>query len=216
MALIAHALASVAELKSYGGFAGSTQDGNFEDALNRATAWLEGQKNGHFVTRGDAMEYHSLWDGRRQLQLSQFPTIAVTSIHESASIPPVYDATTLLTAGADYQIDKDLGIVRRVSSGALFPWASGYRAIKAVHSYGYRKLDATPVAALPIPDDLKLLCLFVATTIFKESDRARWGVSSVTDAQGTVTRYLGYLPPDMRDVLSSYRRRIYDRTWEAA
>jgi len=56
----------------------------------------------------------------------------------------------------------------------------------------------------------------VATTIFKESDRARWGVSSVTDAQGSVTRYLGYLPPDMKERLGSYRRRARHRTWEAA
>jgi len=216
MALLAHALASVLELKSYGGFAGSTQDGNFEDALNRATAWLESEDNRQFVTRGDITEYHSLWDGRCELRLSQFPTIAIASIHESSSAPPVYDATTLLTAGTDYQVDKELGCVRRIRSGSLSSWISGYRAIKAIHSYGFRKLDATPPAALPVPDDLKLLCLFVATTIFKESDRARWGVSSVTDAMGSVTRYLGYLPPDMKERLGSYRRRARHRTWEAA
>ncbi len=216
MSLAADALASVQELKEYAGFSGESQDGNLENAINRATAWLEGQANRHFVTRGDVIEYHSLWDGRCELQLSQFPTIAIASIHESSGMPPAYGATELLVEGIDYQVDKAVGCVRRIQSGALCSWAMGYRAIKAVHSYGFRELDGSPETALPIPDDLKLLCLFVAVTIFKESDRARWGISSVTDAQGTVTRYLGYLPPDMKDILVSYRRRMFDRTWELA
>jgi hypothetical protein len=214
MALNAQALASVAEMKAELELAGDAQDLKLEKALNRATAWIEGQANRHFVTRGDVLEYHSLWDGRPELALSYYPTVAVASVYESWSLPPVHDATTLLTEGTDFQLDKPHGVLRRISSGALCPWASGYRAIKITHSYGFQKLDGSPAEAEPIPDDLKQLCLFVATTIFKESDRGRWGISSVTDAQGTVTRYLGYLPPDMKDVLVSYRRRVYDRTWE--
>jgi len=212
--LAAHALVSTAELKTYAGFSGASQEGALEDAINAATGWLESEANRQFVTRGDVTEYHWLHNYRCELKLSHFPTIAVASIHESGDVPPVYDGSTLLVGGTDYQLDKAIGCAKRVRGGALSYWAAGYRAIKVVHSYGYRKTDGTPTLALPVPEELKLLCKFVAVSIFKESDRARWGISSVTDAQGSVTRFLGYLPPDMKAQLESHRRFAIDRTWE--
>jgi hypothetical protein len=216
MALSPYALVSLSELRPYAGLEGGGQDDALEAAIGRATAWLESHASRHFVTRGSRTEYHTVHDGSTEIVLSQLPTIAVTSIHESTALPPVYDATSLLVADTDYQLDREHGRVRRLSSGCPTPWGAGTRAIRVVHSYGYRDVAGLPAEAEPVPDDIKLLALFTATAIFKESDRARWGVSSVTDAMGSVTRYLGYLPPDMKDVLLSYRRREYHRTWELA
>ena len=208
MALSDYALVTPTELKTYRGAEGSDEDARLTDAINRATFWLEGETNRKFITRGSVTEYHST-RGQSTIQLSQWPLISVTSIHESTASPRAYDSGSLLTADTDYVMDAETGQVHRLRSSELSPWATGRRAIKVVFDYGYADTDA-------VPEDLKLLALFVASGIYTESDRKRWGVSSVTDAQGSVTRFLGYLPPDMRAHLEMYRRRDVDRTWEAA
>lgn len=214
MALNAQALVSVAELKDELKYSGTGENLNLERAINRATAWLESEIKEHLVTRGDVTEYHTVYNRRTTLRLSHSRTIAITSVHESTALPPVYDATTLLTASTDYQHVAELGELRRLKSGALYPWITGYRAIQVIHSYGYRKLDGTPTTAALIPDDLKKLCLIVAAGMFEGPHRAR--DESSADALGSATRFLGYLPPDQKDALDSYTRYEFDRTWEAA
>jgi len=209
VALSAYALVSVAELKVYIGAEGSGEDQRFEDAINRATAWIENQTERHFITRGSTTEYHTVDGSQTTIRASQWPIISITSIHESTTSPRVYDGTSLLTAATDYQHVAETGLIHRLSSSELTRWAWGYRAIKLVFQYGY-------ATASTVPEDLRQLCLFVATSIFKEADRQRWGVSSVTDATGSVTRFLGYLPPDMKAHLESFKRWEFDRTWEAA
>ena len=216
MALNSEALVSLAELKAYLEAAGPTQDPNLEDAINGATAWLEGKVNRHLVTRGDVTELHTIPGGGAALQLSQPETIAVASVHESTQLPPLYDATTLLTADDDYALDREAGRIIRLSSGAPFPWATGYRAVQVVHSYGYRDRNGLPAPAKPIPEDIRRICLTVAAAMFQEGANQRWGTSSVTDAQGSVTRFTGYLPPSQMRALKSYRHYDFARTWVAA
>lgn len=216
MAVNPEALVSLVALKAYLEATGATQDANFEAAIDAATTWLESQVNRQFVTRGDVTELHTISGGVSTLQLSQPEMIAVTSVHESTQLPPVYNASTLLSAPADYALDRQFGKIVRVSSGAPFPWATGYRAVQVVFSYGYRALDGLPVAAKPIPEDIRQLCLLVAASMFQEGAGQRWGKSSVTDAQGSVTRFTGYLPPSQKAALKAYRHYEFARTWEAA
>jgi hypothetical protein len=133
-----YALASLQELKDYLPAHGDTEDDGLTKALNRASAILEARTDRHFVTRGELTEYHSVYDGRRLLELSQAPVISITSIHESASLPPVYDADSLLVPEEDYLVDRERGLVDRVCTGIPIGWASGRRAIRVVWSYGYR------------------------------------------------------------------------------
>jgi hypothetical protein len=209
MALSTYALVTLPELRGYMDVQGTTQDTALEDSINRATTWLEEQTSRKFITRGEVGEYHTVRPDEHTIRLGEWPIISVTSVHESTDSPRAYDADSLLTANTEYQLIAESGLIRRLSSSELTWWARGYRAIKVLYHYGYANEAA-------IPADLKLLCLFVATSMFKESDRARWGVSSVTDAAGSVTRFLGYLPPDMKAHLLAYQRVEFERTWEAA
>lgn len=216
MALLAHAMVSVAELKDYLGVSGTQQANQLERAINRATEWIETETGRHFVSRGALTEYHSVMECLDTIQLRQWPIVSVTSVHESTDSPRVYDSGTLLTTATEYQAVSETGQIRRLSSAALTPWASGYRTVQVIYTAGYQDRTGDPSAASKLPADLEVLCLFVAAAIFKEADRERWGLSSVTDATGTVQRFLGYLPADMRAHLESYRRHEFSRTWEAA
>lgn len=221
--LSAYALVSLADFKVYLGSAGTGQDPNYTSALNAATAIIEREVDRELVTRGDVTEFHSLgWNpdlwyssGRAEIYTGQWPIIAITTIHESISQPPVYDAGTLLTA-SDYEVLKPRGVIRRLAGYGSGLWASGNRAVQIVYSAGFRKTDGTPSGAVAVPDDLQQACMFVAASIAKESDRKQWGVSSQSDALGNVTHFMGYLPPSMREMLSHYRRLGFGGTWERA
>jgi len=209
MALSSYALVTLAEFRAYVGAQGASEDSALEASINRATAWIEDQTSRKFITRGEVGEYHTVRPDEHTIQLGEWPLISVTSVHESTTTPRAYDAASILTVATEYQAVNERGLIRRLSSSNLTWWARGYRAIKVLYDYGY-------ATSTVIPDDLKMLCLFVAASMFKESDRARWGLSSVTDAQGSVTRFLGYLPPDMKAHLLAYQRVEFERTWEAA
>lgn len=210
MGLSTYALVTLPELSGRLGAQGSADDPALEDSINRATAWIETKTERKFVTRGDVGELHTVAWGDHTIRLGERPIISVTSVHESTASPRVYDADSLLTADTEYQVVKELGRIRRLSSSELTYWARGYRAIKVLYDYGYANEAA-------VPDDLKQLCLFVADAMHKEADRGLGNVSSVTDAQGSITRFMGYLPPSMQEHLDRYSRGAeFEHTWEAA
>lgn len=210
MALWSYALASVATLKSYIPVTGSGADARLELAINEASQWLENAANNHFITRGARTEYHTVRPYQHSIRLAYRPVISVTSVHETLTSPRTYDADALLTADTDYQLVAEQGLIRRLSSSEPKSWLQGYRAIKVIYSYGYADIAS-------IPHDLQLLALYVATVIYKEADDGRWGKSSVTDGQGSVTRFMGYLPPSMQAKLDYYSTGTeFERTWEAA
>lgn len=210
MSVGTYALVSLDELRAAIGAAdgGPGQDANLEKCIDRATAWLENETNRKFITRGNTTEYHTVRDGEHTIRVAEWPITTVVSVHETTTIPRTYGATALLVDGTDYRVVKELGLIRRISSAELTRWQTGYQAIKVIYTYGY-------ATSASVPEDLKQIALFVAISMFKETDRARWGVSSVTDGLGTVTRYLGYLPPDMKSRLDGYRHDLFDRTWES-
>jgi hypothetical protein len=209
MSLGTYALVTLEGLKGYIGASGSGQDDSLERCIDRATSWLESQTNRKFITRGNTTEYHSVRDGEHTIRVGEWPIATVVTVHETSVTPRVYGATALLVDGTDYQVVKELGLIRRISSSEPIRWLTGTRAIKVVYTYGY-------ASTVVVPEDLKQIALFVAVSMFKESDRARWGVSQVQDGLGMVTRYTGYLPGDMKEQLDGYRHELFDRTWENA
>jgi hypothetical protein len=227
MALLSYALGTVAELKAYASLSGTNQDTQLENALNAATELVEQRADRQLVSRGTLQEYHSLRHflstnreainrddrSRYEIRTGEWPIISVTSVYESIPVPRIYDATTLLTA-SQYEIVKPKGVIRRLETIGPWPWWPGHHAIQLNYAAGYQATDGTPAQAIPIPWDLKQAALFIAASIFKESNRQQWGVSSQSDALGNVTRFMGYIPPSMADILASHARQDFDRTWE--
>lgn len=218
--LLNHALVSLAELREYLTVQGNNSDPQLVVAANQATLAIESKTGRQLVSRGDTAitEYHSidLSVSYTELYVSEWPIISVTTLHEDDSWPRAYGAGALLVEGTDFETVKRDGIIRRLGSGGPQLWKPGSRIVKLVYKAGYRNTDSLPAAGIDIPQDLKLAALFVASSIFKESDRQRWGVSAVTDAVGTVTRFLGYFTPQINEMLSPYVRREHHRTWEKA
>lgn len=219
MSVANHALVSLATLKAYLVVQGSSQDANLERAINAATELIEQAMGGReVVSRGSLTEYHSLGpeDITPEIMVGQWPIATVTSVHESVGWPRTYDATTVLVEGTDFELVKPVGIIRRLTSGGPRQWATGSRAIRVVYSGGYKGQDGNPATAEDVPARLQQVALYVAASIFKEGDLKRWGVSSVSDAQGSVTRFMGHLPPSVKDILRGSRNYNVHRTWERA
>jgi hypothetical protein len=214
-----YALASLAELKAYmGGLTGTNQDESLNQAINGATALIEGRLGRLLVSRGEFTEWHTVGPRDRffELYTSEWPIIAIGSVHEDDGWPRTYGPDTLLAVGADYEYSKPEGWVRRVGGSGPIPWKAGTRIAQFLLTTGYQDLDGEPASALTVPYDLKKAALFVAASIFKESERQRWGVSAITDAVGTVTRFLGHFPDEIQKDLRRYERREFHRTWERA
>jgi len=219
MALENWSLASLAELKAYmGNVQGSTFDENMNQALNEATALIEGRTGRQLVSRGAFTEFHSLGvrDNYYELWLSEWPIVTITTVHEDPDWPRSYGTESLLAEGTDYELGTAEGWVRRLATGGPMPWRTGSRIVRVVYAAGYKGQNGQPATAAAVPYDLKKACLFGAASIYKESDRQRWGVSAVTDAMGSVTRFLGQFTPEIEKDLQRYVRREFHRTWEKA
>lgn len=211
MALSDYALIDANDLRTYQGSEGTGENDRFEDAINSASAFIEQETNRHFITRGAVTEYHTVGDTCHSIRLAHSPTITVTSVHESITSPRAYDATTLLTANTDYisVSTAEIALIRRLSNSELYYWATGYRAIKVVYSYGYADRDS-------LPEDLRHLAMQLSASIFKEADRGWHGLTNITDATGTMTRIGRLVTPDMKRTLGAYTAEFFERTWEAA
>lgn len=219
--LLDYALITLDELKDYVVAEGNNSDPALTAAINAATRAIEVRLKRQLVSRGDAevTEFHSIgWSEQfYELFVSEWPIISITSIHEDESWPRAYASGSLLAA-SDYEASPREGFVRRLGSAGPTYWKNGSRIVKMVYKAGYQSTGGLPAAGtlIPIPEELKLACQFVAASIYKESVRQRWGISAVTDAIGSVTRFLGYFTPEIEALINPYRRMEHHRTWEKA
>lgn len=126
--------------------------------------------------------------GSTKITLGNFPISAITSIHESTSVPRVYDATTLLTT-SDYVADLDTGVIERVGT-----WARGTRAIQVVY-------DGGPAS---VPADVNRAAVKLVAFWFE--NRKFIGVTSLSAPEGSTTRVeTTALPADVEALLSPHR-----------
>lgn len=198
------------EFRERFGAGGTGEAANIDAACNIATMTMEQRIDRLIVSRGSITEYHTLGplDCFSSIYLGQWPWITVTSVHESLSNPPVYDATTLLVDGTGFEkVAPDR--LRRLSSGVPASWARGNRAIKVVYTAGYANTAA-------VPWDLKHVAFVIAAAIFEEQTKHRFGISSASDGAGNFQRFVGYFTPQLDELLAPYKRRDAHRTWELA
>lgn len=208
MGLESYALITADEWKDRFTAGGPQQGSNIEASCNAATLAIEARCGGRlFVSRGSITEYHTILDPLSSIYTGQWPIISVTTLHEDTVWPRAY-AGTALVANTDYELvgpDR----LRRLGSGGPTFWATGSRVVRLVYTAGYASTSA-------VPHDLKQVAFVIAASIFKESDRKQFGVSAATDATGSYQRFVGYFTPAIDEMLSSYVRRDFHRTWEVA
>jgi hypothetical protein len=213
MALAANALIGLSDLKIFMSITSSSQDTQLESAIGYASTLIESYLERQITTRGSLIEYHSIEPPAScELYLGEWPIISVTSVYEDMT--RVY--ATALVADTDYIVSKPGGKLIRVEAGSgTLAWLSGFRTVKVVYEAGRLSPGAsTPEGATAVPLDLAQICAEVAATIFQDADRKEWGKLQVSSEGRTITRFMGYMTPDLEQRLAPHRRSEVSQTWD--
>lgn len=126
------------------------------------------------------VEYHTPRGGACAIKALERPLRQLLSVHEDPAC--LYGADTLLEASTDYAVVTSMSRIRRVSSSIDTSWAIGRRAVKLVYSAGY-------FGTANVPQDLKGICLRLATLMFYETEKDRFGLVTQAGAMGSYTRF---------------------------
>lgn len=188
------AYATVSQVRAYLGKYDDQDTGDdslIESLLVQATATIDGYA-GRSFTLSAYTEYPRAEESSRlvlehyPVQLSQVPTV-----HESADLPRVYDATTLLVDGEDYFLDTDTGILERTAGR----WANGPRCVRVIYAAGFTA----------VPAEVNWCCIYL--TALWLLGRRFVGVQGATGTDGSMTRFdHDRLPWVVKDILDRYRK----------
>lgn len=210
MAILAHALVTVAELKDELNVSGAARDATLEEIGNRVTALIEGHLDRKIIERVSGTvaqsytEYHSIDRTVEDIYLREWPVVSITSVQEIQTWPATY--ATALTVNADYFLDGKASRLTRINSTGVSYWAIGRRSVKVVYRGGYSTLAE-------VPYEIRDVARRLGATLYKEVDRGQQGVSGYSDSIGNFTRFgAAKLTDDMKEVLALYRRPSYDPT----
>jgi hypothetical protein len=205
MAIVSHALTTVAELKEELSVSGSGRDSMLEEIANRTTGVIEAHLDREVMNRmsgtvaSTVTEYYSILEYTPELWLNQWPVASITGVYELSAWPTTYGST--LTANVNYFLDDDRGMLLRIDTGGEISWPTGRRAVKVVYAPGYTALSSVPY---PIRDVARKY----AALLYTEIDRKQFGVSAYSDAIGNTTRFWNAkLTDDMLYQLAPYRRQ---------
>jgi hypothetical protein len=208
MAILSHALVTVAELKDELNISGTARDATVEEVANRVTAIVESHLNRKVVERvtGTVVvpytEYHSLDQPVEDIYLREWPIIAITSVQEIQTFPSTYD--TALVDGTTFMKASQAARLTRIDSAGVAYWRMGRRAVKVVYRGGYAALT-------DVPYDIRDVARRLGALLYKELDRSQQGVSGYSDSIGNFTRFgPAKLTEDMKTQLATYMRPPFD------
>jgi hypothetical protein len=137
-------LTTLATVKTITGITGSAQDARLTllipIASNICATFCNRVFGQETVSEVFRIGYASRWHNQRserieQLSLSRFPVTAIASVIENTD--PALDA-------ADYELDKNSGLLRRLSGGFPFCWVGGKVTVQ--YTAGYVLLGELPTA----------------------------------------------------------------------
>lgn len=178
-----------------------------------ALSGVTGAGAGDALKVGTSAGYTELFSpcGRSEIHPLEWPIRNVVQVHESYD--RLFDATTLLTVTTHYEL-RNAGTVRRalarVDGSTDIAWASGRRVVQARLSAGYKGPGEVPVK-------IKGVCLELAAWHAQHADRHEYGLSSRSDALGSVTRTgPPMLTQGMKAELSEFCRAEIEPTAERA
>lgn len=157
------------------------------------------------VPASDYVEYHPQRYGQflgTEILLLDWPAFSITTVHEDPQ--QTYGASSLLVQGTDYILDSgrsgdSWAKLKRINAGFPQTWDSTYRAVKVAYKGGYEDVGS-------VPQDIKDIVLRGIALSYREVTAKMQGVSTHTNATGTVTRFFhARLTEDMKRDLYKYR-----------
>lgn len=189
-------LSTLANVKLALGLSGTQDDDRINALMAVVTDEAEGYCDRTFAAGTGIVEYPDIRnDMCLRFRVARPPLTTLTSLWASTGVPRVYDSTTLLVSGTDYDFDSVSGWVERLNT-IYFP--RGFKTVKITYSGGYTT----------IPEDLEQACIeAIATKLRKSLDRL-WHLTGATHADGRVDgiRFEDWSPDGLR-TLDRYRLR---------
>lgn len=177
---------------------GNDQKQRIIEVLNATTDFLESATDRLLMYRGTAAvpavtsRYYSRDANSRSdpsvLILDEWPVKDVI-VYESS----VRTYSTALVLGTDYIVEsnKDRARLIRTASATAGPtaWLTGFRSIRVDAQEGFRRTDQTDLTNALLPGEIRKCAARIAARMWAEVKRAKQGIQSNTDVQGTSTRW---------------------------
>ena len=205
IALVSHAIISLAEVKAAIWINDAAQDERLNLLINRITEAAEAVVGRDLVSagRGALTEFYTHERYTENLYLRVLPLISVTSVHEDHL--RAYGDDTELTEGTDFLAYKEVGKLVRTFSATQEgePWEIGLEAIKIVYTAGYATTAAVPYA-------IKDAALSLASRMWRDSKVALEGGQNLNDATGTTTLFpMAMMTRELRRELEPFVERAH-------
>ena len=196
MSLLAEALVTLAEAKSYLRIDGSSEDTLLETLINGSTHQLETYTGRKLKSRTYTAEDYD-GTGTPELILREYPVSSVASVNmdrlRQFGAGTAVSLELLTVSGDEGRLTFTPGYV---SSGlGIARFLTGTKVVRITYTAGY----AT------VPDDLKLACLKVVAIHFAHSREGADGVVSESIGGRSIV-WVDGLPKTVTDMLMHYRR----------
>lgn len=165
MALLAYALATLADTKSFLGINNSSNDSRLEMLINMATVYLETLTNRRFASTVYTDEKYD-GTGKRELQLKKFPIISFTQLQKNRATDNSDDWETI--DSSDYWVDNDNGIITMTSPFLEFADSEENDLTESLlFELGKNKYRATYTAGhATVPHDIQMACILIVGEMF--------------------------------------------------
>jgi len=159
--------------------------------INSASAFCNDYTHRKLKAR-NLTEYYN-GDGSNVILLDQYPINSLTSVHDDLNRS--YGSDTLIDSSDLVTMPNDIPY-KIIYDGGYF--LAGIKNIKVVYNAGY---------ATTIPYDLQQACLEVIAYFFKNSEESRFGITSRTVGDGSITVETMQIPKSALQILDTYKKR---------
>jgi len=159
MDLLAYALVTLDNTKTFLGISDHTKDDKIKLLINMATDYIESQTGRRYVSTVHTSEEYD-GTGTQQIQLKAFPVITFTSLEVNNASDNSESWSTI--SSSDYWVDTDTGIITRTSSFLDFDDSEdGEETLsETIFQRGKNKYRATYTSGYSsIPYDLQFACM---------------------------------------------------------
>lgn len=208
MPLVAHALVTLDDTKTFLGITDNSKDAILTMMINMATDYIESQTGRRFVSTAHADEEFD-GTGTQQLPLKAYPVLTFTQLQVNNSSNNVESWSTI--DATNYWVDETTGIITKTDSFTDFvdtndeealsdtPFQRGKNRYRATYTSGYSI----------IPYDLQFACMSIVGQLFNTKSGAGIKSESLGDHSVTyqdITEVNGGMRGGiLEDVLSKYR-----------
>lgn len=206
MDLLAYALVSLDNTKTFLGITDHSKDEKLKMLINMATDYIESQTGKRFVSATHTEEEYD-GTGTMQLVLKTFPiiTFSLLEVNNSANNSDNWETI----ASENYWVDMEKGIITRTSNFVDFDESDEDGLSDTAFTKGKNRYRATYTSGYStIPYDLQFACMTLVSQLLNTSSGGGIKSESLGDHSVTyqdMTEISGKNGGILKDVLSKYR-----------